>query len=109
MTDGPGDHGNNERCQVEALRPLTVTAKEYDNEDYYDYVTVNNVPYKSSFPSQGVSMNKGATWMWTSDGSVTRQGYTLCAASEGSEEYYYYGSGSIILGSSGTANDKPDC
>ena len=79
MTDGYGNYGNNERCEVEALRPLTVTARQYDNEDYYDYVTVNNVPYRYSFPSQGVSMNEGATWTWTSDGSVTRAGYVLCA------------------------------
>ena len=52
------------------------------------------------------------------DGSVTRAGYVLCAAREGSggSGYgYYYGNGTIlrssgtILGSSGTANDKPDC
>ena len=79
MTDGSGNYGNNERCEVKALRPLTVVAEQYDNEDYYDYVTVNNVAHRYSFPTQGVAMNQGATWTWTSDGSVTRAGYILCA------------------------------
>ena len=79
MTDGPGDYGNDERCEVEALRPLTVTASQYDNENYYDYVTINGAQYRFSFPPQGVFMNESATFTWRSDGSITRAGYTLCA------------------------------
>ena len=80
MTDGPGNYGNNERCEVEALRGLTLVATQYDNEDRYDYVTVNGVQHRYSFPQQGVSMYSGARFMWRSDGSITRAGYTLCAA-----------------------------
>ena len=80
MTDGYGNYGNNERCEVEALRGLTLVATQYDNEDTYDYVTVNGVQYRTTFPLQGVSMSNGARFVWTSDVSVTRAGYTLCAA-----------------------------
>ena len=79
VTDGPGSYGNYERCEVQALRDLTVTAQQYDNEDFYDYVTVDGVRHRYAFPAQGVSMNKGAALVWTSDGSVRRAGYTLCA------------------------------
>ena len=79
MTDGPGNYGNNERCEVRALRGLTLVATQYDNEDNYDYVTVNGNQYLTTFPSQGVSVNNGARFVWRSDGSVTRAGYTLCA------------------------------
>ena len=81
MTDGPGDYGNDERCEVEALQQLTVTAKQYDNEDGYDYVIINGDKYRYEFPQGGVSMEKGAKLVWKSDYSVTRAGYTLCADS----------------------------
>ena len=79
VTDGPGNYGNYERCVVKALQSVLLTARQYHIEPRYDYVTVNNVAHRTSFPSQGVSMNEGATWTWTSDGSVTRPGYVLCA------------------------------
>ena len=79
MTDGPGNYGNNERCEVRALQSLTLVATQYDQEDNYDYVTVNGFQYRTTFPSQGVSVNNGARFVWRSDGSVTRAGYTLCA------------------------------
>ena len=80
MTDGPGNYGNREFCEVRALQPLTLVSTQYNQEDNFDYVTVNGAQYRYSFPPQGVSMNEGATFTWRSDSSVTRPGYTLCAA-----------------------------
>merc|ERR1712159_604252 len=79
VTDGPGNYGNREYCEVEALRSLIVTAKQYSVEAKYDSITINGIPYMNSIPNEGVSMNKGARWFWNSDSSVTRPGYKLCA------------------------------
>ena len=79
VTDGPGDYGNNERCTVGALRPLTVTAEQYEVETGWDYVTINGVTYERSGP-QAVRMNEGGMWSWRSDGSGMRGGFKLCAS-----------------------------
>ena len=80
VTDGPGDYGARERCEVEALVPLRLTAEQYDIEERFDYVTVEGEPgnsYKYKGP-KAKFMSAGEKWVWTSDGSVSRQGYKLC-------------------------------
>ena len=78
VTDGPGNYGNNEHCEVFALRPLHVTAEYYHIEKSNDYVTINDIQFKRSRPI-AVFMNEGNIWSWDSDSTITRQGYKLCA------------------------------
>ena len=78
VTDGPDEYGNNERCVVKALRPLFLTAEQYDVETGYDFVTVDGAKFTKSAP-QAVYMNAGKIWVWKSDGFETREGYKLCA------------------------------
>ena len=82
VTDGPGNYGNNERCAVKALRPLFLTAVQYDVEQTHDYVTVNMIPYPGSGP-QAVRMNEGARWVWESDSFITDLGFKFCAEAAG--------------------------
>ena len=78
MTDGAGSYGDNERCRVLALRPLSVYTEEYSVEKKYDYLTVNGVQYKNSGPER-VKMVKGAALEWYSDSSGTKAGWKVCA------------------------------
>ena len=79
VTDGPGNYGNNERCEVEALRPLLLTAEQYQIENNYDYVTVagEQYRYRDNGP-KAKFMAPGEKWVWKSDNYITRQGYKLC-------------------------------
>ena len=79
VTDGNGNYGNNENCEVMALKPLVVTAEYYDVEKNYDYVTIKGIKYRSYGPNQ-VNMGKSQTWTWRSDGSNNRPGFKLCAS-----------------------------
>jgi hypothetical protein len=40
FTDGIGAHGNNERCSMRAVIDLTVSATQYDVEQFFDYVSI---------------------------------------------------------------------
>ena len=79
VTDGPGHHGNYERCEVQALRQLYVRAVQYDVEiSGGDGVTINGVGYGHAAPPE-VKMNQGGIWSWGSDCIRTRAGFKLCA------------------------------
>ena len=82
VTDGEGDYGNNERCEVRALRRLFLTAEQYDVQACCDYLTVNGFVYnniKGGPGPQAVIMNSGDTWLWQSDTAINAQGFKLCA------------------------------
>lgn len=83
VTDGENvPHTNNELCIVEALQPLYATATYFDTESYYDYVRINNTgPYYSAQTGpMNRYMNAGDTFIWTSDISMARGGFTICAS-----------------------------
>ena len=79
MTDGSGNYGNKERCEVIARRPLVINTTQYDVEGGgYDYLTVNGYQYKYS-PPNGVAMRGGAALKWYSDKSGNGAGWKVCA------------------------------
>ena len=82
VTDGNGNYGNNERCEVVALKRLVLSTKEYFVEKIYDYVTVNGVRYIYSGP-QNVYMAIGAKLKWHTDQTGFRHGFKVCASSAG--------------------------
>ena len=84
VTDGEGDYGNNENCEVQALRPLVATATEFNTESGYDQLTVAGTAYDGTTGPQGVALDAGAEMVFTSDGSQTGSGYKVCAAETGS-------------------------
>ena len=83
MTDGEGRYGNNEYCVMTTLQPLIATATEFDLEARYDFLTIDGTRYHGNgahtFP-QELSLGQGAQLVWDSDGSVVRNGFTVCAA-----------------------------
>jgi hypothetical protein len=79
VTDGAGEHGNNERCTFTALRSFMLSVDEWDTETFYDTFTINSVVYSGAQSPVGVTVAAGTNFTWSSDGSVTNDGFTLCA------------------------------
>ena len=84
MSDGDGDYGNNEDCTIKALRSLVVNATEFGTEFGWDYLTIDGTLYHGSEGPQGLPVDPDAELTWSSDGSVTRTGFTVCASDPGS-------------------------
>ena len=79
VTDGVGNYGDNEDCEVEALQTLIMTTEQYDIEDDYDFITVKGIQYElSGSGPNNVPMQAGDTWTWESDDSERRDGFTIC-------------------------------
>ena len=84
VSDGEGDYGSNENCNIKVLRPLVVTATDFHTEAGYDILTVAGTQYYGSDGPQGLPLDAGAELVWTSDDSEFRSGFKVCAAEPGS-------------------------
>ena len=82
VTDGIGDHGNNEACTVSARQNLYATATFFSVETYWDYITINNTRYSGTSGPANVWMPEGTAFTWSSDGSVTNGGWVICGSIE---------------------------
>ena len=79
----PSEHGNSESCSVTMLRDASITPGAiFSLETCCDHLMIQGHDIESSdaVPS---SLNAGEVFSWTSDGSVTNEGWQLCF-SEGS-------------------------
>jgi hypothetical protein len=83
LTDGPGDYGNYEECSIRVSRAVVLTARQYDVEKDYDFLTIGFQDYKTSGDSQivGVSAPANSIINWRTDGSATAGGFVLCETS----------------------------
>jgi hypothetical protein len=84
ITDGPGNYGNNERCTIEVLRDVDLflpPGDEFGIEGGFDGFDQINGPFDADRSSEieGVTVQAGSTIVWSTDGSVERAGFTLCA------------------------------
>ena len=84
ITDGVGNHGNNERCTITAMSGFVITATDFSTESCCDYMRwtrtnpVSTVSYRGTSGPMGVQVSAGDTFFWTSDYSVARGGFTVC-------------------------------
>ena len=78
VTDGLGNHGNNERCTFEVAQDLIATAVVFDTESNYDRLTIGATQYSGITGPSGVVMSAGSTFTWYADFSATRAGFTIC-------------------------------
>ena len=78
VTEGAGQHGNSENCVMRAQRLMYAHATEFNTEDSYDYITMGTTQYSGTQGPQNVLMMPGDTFEWSSDGSLTRDGWTIC-------------------------------
>lgn len=82
VTDGPGRHGHRENCEIMAMATLRVTATHFQTERGYDYLSIAGRRYSGTSVRDGPSnvlMPSGSSISWRSDGSVSLEGFTLCA------------------------------
>ena len=74
----PNRHGYSESCSVTMLRDATVTPQSLFNlETCCDHLMIRGVDAESSLDVPS-TLSKGEIFSWTSDGSVTREGWQLC-------------------------------
>jgi len=74
----PGRHGNRESCSVTMLRSASLTVSSTFNlETCCDHLMIRGVDTESS-GAVPASLNSGETFTWTTDGSVTREGWQIC-------------------------------
>ena len=79
-TDGPGRYSSGEACVFVANYDLYATAIEFQVEDGYDVVNIGGRSFDSSnAPPLNVFMQAGERLEWTSDASVERDGFVICA------------------------------
>ena len=83
VTDGVGNHGNNERCTITATQAITVSATYFMTESYYDRISIGSSRWSGTTGPLNVAMAAGSTMTWYSDGSVIRGGFTICASAVG--------------------------
>ena len=84
VTDGAGDYGDDEYCEVEALRSLIMTTEQYDVEAMHDFVTVKGIEYKQDnrynegVGPSNVVIQECDKWTWKSDYVTRRAGFKIC-------------------------------
>jgi len=68
---------------VKATRNFELNTGQFHTERDYDKLTVNGVEYHgegNNYGPSGVAMYTGNQMSWRSDGSVTRDGFKVCAS-----------------------------
>jgi len=82
FTDGPGNHGNNERCTISVLRPIRLSTSGTFSLGSGDYFTVtgSSTRYTTSATLSTVVLSAGDTINWYSNFFRTGTGFTVCAA-----------------------------
>jgi hypothetical protein len=83
FTDGPGDHGNNERCTINVLQQSYLsTVGPMVLETCCDWLIVNgtNTRLQTSADINATRVTAGQQILWQSDASVTTDGFTVCVS-----------------------------
>jgi hypothetical protein len=75
-TSPSGTYNNYEECTVTFPPSSLLTSSAFSTESRYDKVTVNGVPYSGSTGPYGVV---ASSMTWSSDHSVVRPGWKICA------------------------------
>ena len=91
VTDGPGNHGINERCTIQVLRAGRLsTVGTFRTEVNYDYLLINGQRYHGTSGPNNVAVAAGSIFSWQSDGSEVNTGWTVCLS--GCADYIQVGS-----------------
>jgi len=79
VTDGLGDHGHLEDCEIEIVHDAKLVSVQYAVEEGgYDYLEIGGVRYSNS-SFDNLVMRVGDTIKWHTDVSVVSKGFTICA------------------------------
>lgn len=76
----PQDYGNNERCtlQIDKALSVPIRVERFKTESAHDYLIVNGKHYSGSAGPNDITPT--ASISWTTDSSVVKSGWRLCAA-----------------------------
>ena len=78
-----GEYSNSQDCVIEQNRPFKLDVRLFDVESHglcsFDSLTVNGKAYCGTEGPQGVTPDDRLL-VWQTDSSVTRAGFTICAA-----------------------------
>ena len=77
VSDGDGSYSNSEACTIRLLQPGFLYTTAFETESCCDYLTVDGIRYDGT---SNVQVDANSILTWSSDGSVTRSGWTLCLA-----------------------------
>ena len=81
VTDGTGNHGNQESCVFTVTQPTVyATATYFQTETFFDYITIGGVRYSGTNGPSNVMMTQGQTFSWYADFSITYGGFTICGS-----------------------------
>ena len=84
VTTGPGNYANNERCTIRADADVTLSVVSFATEGCCDRLEVGSEGsgarrFSGTSGPQGVHVAAGEYLRWSSDGSMTYTGFTICA------------------------------
>jgi len=80
VTTGAG-YANNERCTMYAQSSFWLDVQSFETESStYDYIYIQGQRYGGSTGPSGIYMTSGTSMTWSTDGSVTRSGFRICAS-----------------------------
>ena len=85
VTDGAGSYGSSERCTITALQPLYIKVTEFCTESTFDRLSTTMTSYSGESGPHRVYMSAGDTMTWTTDGSIQKSGFTICAYGSSSQ------------------------
>ena len=86
ITDGAGNHQNDESCTFTIMQDAIVQATQFEVEDDRDYVTINGTHNKfrggdPGNPPLNVAMKQNEKLTWHADSTANYGGFTICAYS----------------------------
>eukprot|EP00036_Acanthoecidae_sp_10tr_P017367 CAMPEP_0206307582 /NCGR_PEP_ID=MMETSP0106_2-20121207/11408_1 /ASSEMBLY_ACC=CAM_ASM_000206 /TAXON_ID=81532 /ORGANISM="Acanthoeca-like sp., Strain 10tr" /LENGTH=479 /DNA_ID=CAMNT_0053738575 /DNA_START=320 /DNA_END=1756 /DNA_ORIENTATION=+ len=79
VTDGASLYGNNERCTIRVLKTIPLDVREFSTESSRDHLTVGGTSFSGTSNPGGRTVTEGETITWSTDTSVVRDGWTICA------------------------------
>ena len=64
ITDGPGNYGNDERCEVRAEGAMFLNVAAFNTESNFDYITIGTDRYSGTVGPVGIQLGSGDTVSW---------------------------------------------
>jgi len=77
----PLNYGNDQSCTFDVCISNVLDVVFFSTEENHDILKVGGIDYSGSNDPNGVSVSKGSTMSWYSDGSRTNKGFKICSSS----------------------------
>jgi hypothetical protein len=78
VTDGHNRYDNNEDCTFKAAAQMTITAKNFHVESYYDYLMVGSEKYTGTQGPMNKLVDADTLFRWNADNIVKGDGFEIC-------------------------------